>query len=183
MGLDVGDAEWMGWTAQGILSGTAADEARAQALRADLARIEKRILEQVAQRRAQPRDDIVSAYAAMTDENGAPLNDEDLLSVLVNSFLFGGLVTAAEVLANAIVELDRDRALRQRLIDEPALIPGFVNEMVRYVTPAFATARTATRDTELGGCQIRAGDRLLVMLAAANFDAAVFPEPARIDPQ
>lgn len=182
MGLDTADAGWMGWSAQAILTAQSADPERQAALRTDLQRIERRILEQVAERRARPRDDIVTAYATMTDDAGNPLSDEDLLSVLVNSFLFGGLVTAAEVLANAVVELDRDRALRRRLLDDPDLIPGFVNEMTRYVTPAHTTARTATRDTELGGCAIRAGDRVLVMLAAADFDADAFADPTRIDP-
>jgi len=183
VGLDTADAEWMGLTAQAILGGQAADPERGAQLQRDLARIEQRVLEQVAQCRASPRDDILSAYARMRDDSGELLGEADLLSVLVNSFLFGGLVTAAEVLANAIIELDRDRGLRAALISHPEKLPGFVNEMVRYVTPAFSVARTCTADTTLGGQAIRAGERVLVMLAAANFDDTVFPSPTRIDPE
>src|SRR5690606_32781571 len=75
MGLDTADAEWMGWTAQAILTAQSADETRAQALRADLQRIERRILEQVAERRAAPRDDVVTAYALMEDAGGHRLSD------------------------------------------------------------------------------------------------------------
>src|SRR5690606_32867363 len=171
----------MGLTAQAILGGQAADPERGAQLQRDLARIEQRVLEQVAQCRASPRDDILSAYARMRDDSGELLGEADLLSVLVNSFLFGGLVTAAEVLANAIIELDRDRGLRAASIRHPEKLAGFVNGTVRYVSPAFSVARTCTADTPLGGQAIRAGERVLVMLAAANFDDTVLPSPTRID--
>jgi cytochrome P450 len=181
LGMDLVDAQWMGTVAQEILNSTP-DSPRAAEIGAQLNRIEDRVLEAVADRRAHPREDIMTSYATLTDETGELLGREDLLSVLVSSFMFGGLVTAAEVIANAVLLLGADRDLRQRLIDDPDLVPGFANDMVRYVTPASSVARTATRDTVLGGQAIKAGDRVLLMLAAANHDEREFGEPEAIVP-
>jgi cytochrome P450 len=181
MGADPNDASWMGLVAQEILGGSD-DPVRAAELQAELRKIEERMLAQVADRRAAPRDDILTAYATLRDETGELLGRDDLLSVLVNSFLFGGLLTAAEVIANAILVLGHDRGLRRSLMDDPSLMAGFVNDMVRYVTPAPTVGRTAARDTVLAGQPIAAGDRILVMLAAANFDPRSFAKPDVVDP-
>ena len=68
---------------------------------------------------------------------------------------------------------------RQKLIDDPDLIPSAVEEMVRLVSPVHAFSRTATRDVELRGTRIREGQRVLLLYPSANRDADVFAEPDR----
>jgi cytochrome P450 family 142 subfamily A polypeptide 1 len=66
---------------------------------------------------------------------------------------------------------------RQKLIEHPELIPSAVEEMVRLVSPVHSFSRTATRDTELRGRAIRAGQRVLMLYPSANRDADVFDDP------
>jgi cytochrome P450 len=66
---------------------------------------------------------------------------------------------------------------RQKLLDDPGLLPSAVEEMVRLVSPVHSFGRTATRDTELGGHKIRKGERVLLIYPSANRDAAEFPDP------
>jgi cytochrome P450 len=172
----------MGTTAQALLANRSGSD-RGEKLQAELRKIEQRMLDQVEERRENPREDIISAVARMRGPDNSYLPREDILALLVNSFLFGGLVTAAKVIAAAIIILGRDLTLRRQLIDDPKLIPGFVNELVRFVTPANSVARTATRDTMIGNVLIRKGDRILVMLNAANFDPEIFACPRDVQPK
>ena len=66
---------------------------------------------------------------------------------------------------------------RQKLIDDPSLIPAAIEEMVRLVSPVLSFARTATQDTELRGEKIRKGDIVLMLYASANRDAEEFEDP------
>jgi cytochrome P450 len=68
---------------------------------------------------------------------------------------------------------------RQKLLDDPRLVPSAVEEMVRMVSPVHSFARTATRDTELRGRTIRAGEQVLMIYPSANRDPDVFVEPDR----
>src|SRR6185295_10237885 len=89
-------------------------------------------------------------------------------------------VTAAESIVNGIIYLDRHREMRRQLILEPERVRNFAQDIVRWGTPAIGVARTVTRDTVLGGCKLRRGDRILAMLGSANFDDSVFPDPTQI---
>lgn len=70
---------------------------------------------------------------------------------------------------------------RRRLMADPALLPTAIEEMLRYCSPVIHFRRTATRDTELGGRAVRAGDKVVVFYSSANRDEAIFPEPERFD--
>jgi len=72
---------------------------------------------------------------------------------------------------------DRDRTLRQRLVNDPSLIRGAVDEFLRVITPETTTARRVTRDVELGGVALEEGEFTLLALTAANHDEQL---PARI---
>lgn len=181
MGADVSDAEWMGLTGAEILVARGGSP-RMDELQRELRKMEERMLEQAEDRRRQPRDDLMTEFALMKDHEGNPLGRDDLLGIFVNSFLFGGLVTAAEVIANAVFYLAQHNDLRKRLAADPGLIPGFAEDMTRYVTPATSTARTVSKDTVLGGQQLKAGDRVLVFLSSANMDERSFPEPETVEP-
>jgi cytochrome P450 len=87
-----------------------------------------------------------------------------------------GLDTTSAGLGNALAFLGRRPDLRRRLVEDPSWLPSAVEESLRYESPVTAMARTAARGVELGGEQIKQGDRLLLMWSAANRDGAEFPD-------
>ncbi len=92
-----------------------------------------------------------------------------------------GMDTTSGLTGNALLQLDRQPALRERLIADRGLLPAAVEEFLRHDTPAQGLARTVTRDTEFHGQRLRKGDPVLMMFAAANRDPAVFDRPDEID--
>jgi cytochrome P450 len=180
MGLPRSDAEAIGLTVHEIM-GAREGTARAAELAPALEAIKQRMLDEVAERRARPTGDIISLYANLTDEN-RKLGPDELLSVLVTGMLFGGLVTAAETLANGMVYLARHPDMRARLAAEPELIPNFVQDLVRWVTPASSVARTVTKTTVLGGQTLKPGERILCLLGSANHDPKAFEAPHLVNP-
>jgi cytochrome P450 len=129
-------------------------------------------------KRENPTDDVASK---LIHDKDAGFSDVELVSLLV-TLLFGGFETTESLIANTLIHLDTDRALRQRLIDDPSLIPGAVDEFLRVITPETTTARRVTRDVELGGVALKEGEFILLVLTAANHDDTVFDEPVSIDP-
>lgn len=119
--------------------------------------------------------DVIS-YLLSGGGEGAPLSDEEILDVCF-LVLGGGLDTTSAAIANAIRYLGANRAARDRLIERSDLIPSAVEEFLRFEAPVQGLARTATRDTVLGGQDVRAGDKLWVLWAAANRDPAAFDDP------
>jgi cytochrome P450 len=133
----------------------------------------------VADRRANPRDDLASALAN-AEIGGAPIEIDRAVDIL-QLVVAGGVDTTTALLANTFVWLSEHPDVRQRLIDEPELLGIAREEFLRYFTPTQATARTASCDVELGGVTLAAGERVLMSWAAANRDPAVFADPEHVD--
>ncbi|MEE8473753.1 MAG: cytochrome P450 [Myxococcota bacterium] len=133
----------------------------------------------VAERRAEPRDDLLSALA-QASEDGDRLSGDELfaMSVLI---LVAGHETTANLIGNAVLALLRNPGERKRLIDDPALIRTAVDEFLRYDSVVQATARIALEECEIGGKKISEGEPLILVIGAANRDPAQFPEPDRLD--
>ena len=132
-------------------------------------------------RRANPADDVTTALVtAMID--GRLLSDDEITGIMWN-LVAGGLDTTTSLVSWGLHHLGTHPGDRARLIDDPALIPAAVEEFLRYYSPSETLTRTAARDTELGGRQIRRGDVVLISWVAANHDPAMFPAPdeLRID--
>jgi cytochrome P450 family 142 subfamily A polypeptide 1 len=131
----------------------------------------------VADRRARPRDDMMSVLVH-AEIDGQKLGDEDLLQegLLI---LVGGDETTRHVITGGMEALLRNPDERRKLAANPALVPLAVEEMLRWVSPIKNMNRTATRDVELGGERIRAGDKLLLLYPSANRDERAFPEAHR----
>jgi cytochrome P450 len=89
--------------------------------------------------------------------------------------------TVPGLLASGWLELLRHPAELDRLRASPALIPQATEELLRYASPARAVFRRALTAVTIGAAPIAAGDRVILMLAAANRDPAQFPEPDRLD--
>jgi cytochrome P450 len=141
----------------------------------------KRIHEEVAERRRAPRDDVLSAIAN-ADLDGKAITAEDA-EAMVLLLIGGGVDTTTALTSAALVHLGHDLELRARLVAEPTLLRGATEEFLRVYPPARTHARTVTRDVELAGCPMRAGDRVLLSEASACHDAAMFPDADRFDPE
>ncbi|MFE9683958.1 cytochrome P450 [Streptomyces sp. NPDC002701] len=131
----------------------------------------------VAQRRAHPEDDLLSALIEARDEGGR-LSEDELL-MLTGGMLVGGHETTANQLAGQVLVLLDDPRRYERLVARPDLVPAAVEELLRYV-PLWASvgpSRVATEDVEIGGVTIRAGEAVVYSLASANRDEAVFKNP------
>jgi cytochrome P450 len=133
----------------------------------------------VAARRRQPRDDLISGLAA-AEERGAVLSEDELVATCV-LLLFAGHETTTNLIGNGLLALLRHPDQLQALRDDPGLAPSAVEELLRYDGPTQVQTRVAQEDLELSGRSIRRGDRVFLMLNAANRDPARFPEPDRLD--
>jgi cytochrome P450 len=126
----------------------------------------------IAARRAQPRDDLLSVLAG-AEIDGHRLTDEDLLNFAF-LLLVAGNETTRNLIALGTQALIEHPDQRQLLIDDHSLIPGAVEEMLRWNSPVVHMARTATTDVEIRGQQIRAGEVVVMLYGSANRDEDVF---------
>jgi cytochrome P450 len=130
-----------------------------------------------AHRREHPGDDMMSFIVNHPEKR---FTDLEVRAFFMN-MLAGGTQTTSALISYALIDLDRDRALRQRLIDDPALINPALDEFLRLSCPAVGLARTVTRETEIGGFALEPGERVYVVLASANRDEEKFPDADAVD--
>jgi cytochrome P450 len=135
------------------------------------------LAEVVRQRRQAPTDDLGSFLVNSTDLG---LSDAEAVSTLLTLTL-GGVDTTEALITNSIWTLSADNRLRTHLIEDPALIPRALDELLRFHSVSPTVARTVTSDIELGGVLFRAGDRVLVFVTAANHHGDVFEGPEVLD--
>ena len=126
-------------------------------------------------RQAHPRDDIPSVVLTI-EVDDRPISQMEFLCMM-NMLFVAGLDTTANAGAYMFEHIARHPDIRRRLTDEPALIPGAIEEFLRYLTPLPAMARTTTEDVTIGDVTIPAGERVLLHWMAANHDPAEFPDP------
>lgn len=131
------------------------------------------------ERRANPKDDLLSAMLAAEDD-GNRMNERDLMA-LVSLILVAGHETTTNLIGNAVIELLRNPGERKRLQDNPELIDTAVDEFLRFAGSIMLTDRAAIEDCEVGGHKVCAGQLVILVLAAANRDPAQFPDPERLD--
>ena len=126
---------------------------------------------------AKASDDVTAQLMATTVD-GKPLTDEEIVSVMRNWTAGQGTVSAGmEIL---VLHLAQDSELQAALRSTPALLPNAIDEILRSDGPLVANRRTATREVEIGGRTIGAGDHLTLMWIAANRDPGVFTNPDEI---
>jgi len=128
----------------------------------------------ITDRRAHPRNDMIT-YLTRSTIDDRLLEDDEVLEMVFLT-IQGGFDTTGSAISSALLQLGRDPAARQRLIDDPELLPTAVEEFLRFEAPQLALARTANRDVEIGGQLIRAGEKILLIWASGNRDESVFPE-------
>jgi cytochrome P450 len=123
-------------------------------------------------KRAAPGDDAVSAMARHRVDG--ELLDLEMLTLLLATVVGGGVDTTTAVASAALVHLGRDRELRRSLQTEPELRSTAIEEFLRLYPPVRTFARTVTTDTELGGCPLHAGERVVLSHVSANHDDRAF---------
>ncbi len=135
--------------------------------------------ELIAAKRAEPTDDMLSVVANATLDSQA-LSDLELY--LFFSLLFSaGAETTRNAVAGGLLALAEHPDQLAALRADPSLLSTAVEEMVRWTSPSPSKRRTATRDVELGGCAIEAGQKVQIWEGSANRDAAAFDSPDTFD--
>ncbi|WP_067677081.1 cytochrome P450 [Nocardia miyunensis] len=136
--------------------------------------------EVIAERRLRPGDDLISRLLDAGTAGGDRLGDEELIFVCIMCFVAGNETTKS-LIGNGVLALlrhpDQDALLRSH----PDLVDAAVTEALRYDCPLQLTKRLATRDVEIGGQPLHAGDQVLVCLGAANRDPESFERPDEFD--
>ncbi|HKJ24232.1 MAG TPA: cytochrome P450, partial [Myxococcota bacterium] len=133
----------------------------------------------IAERRDDPRDDLLSALVA-AEEEGERLTELELLAQSVG-LLIAGFETTIGLIGNGLVTLIRNPDELARLRAEPGLVESAVEECLRYSGPVLATVRVMHADAEFGGWTVPANAEVLALLAAANRDPEAFDDPERFD--
>ena len=132
-----------------------------------------------AQRRANPTSDVATILAnAVID--GEPISPRDLAGYYIIVAAAGHDTTSAST-AGAMLALAQDPDQFARVKADRSLVPGIVEEAIRWTTPVQHFMRTAATDVELGGVQVKAGDWLMLNYVAANHDPAQFDNPRKFD--
>jgi cytochrome P450 len=138
------------------------------------------IVEHIRAKRERTGQDLVSLLVA-SEVDGQPLSKEELFMFLL-TLLVAGNETTRTLLSGGAIVLAEHPDQRGSLAADPGLLPGAVEECLRWVTPVHAFCRTATEDTVISGTQVRAGDYLCMLYASANRDERVFgPDAAEFD--
>ena len=157
------------WTEALVQAGAGGHEGGATAA---LAELYEYFGAQIAARRADPGEDLISDLARLgPDEVGGATED-----ILGYAFVMvaGGNDTATGLLGGAAELLTRHPEQRRRLVDDPARIPAAVEECLRLVSPVQGLCRVTTRDVEVGGVTLAGGSRVLLCYGAANRDPREF---------
>ncbi len=133
----------------------------------------------IAERRAAPKDDLVSLLVAARID-GTPLTDIEILGFCFLLALAGN-ETTRNATSGAMLALIENPEARRALTADPSLMPSAVEELLRWVTPIVYMARTAARDVEIGGQTIRANEKVVMFYPSANRDETVFNDPFSLD--
>ncbi len=124
--------------------------------------------------------DLVSILANQMPEDGVPLSPQDFNNYF-SLLVIAGNETTRHSISNIMVGLIENRDQLAWLQEDPARVAPALEEMLRWASPVYHFRRTATRDVELGGKQIKAGDKVVMWFASGNRDDEVFADPYRFD--
>ncbi|MDQ1479218.1 MAG: hypothetical protein QOI44_79, partial [Actinomycetota bacterium] len=133
----------------------------------------------IAQRRAEPTDDLLSELVHV-EEHGDQLSHAELISTVM--LLFGaGFETTTNLIGNGLLALLDDPGELQRVRDDRSLMKTAVEELLRWDSPVQVDGRVAFEDVDIDGMAIAAGEQFVTLLGAANRDPRAFDDPDRFD--
>ena len=133
----------------------------------------------VAERRRRPRDDLLSDLVAAVDD-GERLTEDELVATSIN-LLFAGHETTTNLIGNGMLALLRHPDQLELLRRRPELLPGAIEELLRYDSPVQRVRRITTRDIVIGGRDIPKGTPVTAFLGSANRDPAQWDRPDELD--
>ncbi|WP_438025878.1 cytochrome P450 [Sorangium sp. So ce233] len=170
------------WTTDLVSVGTISpeDHARLDEVRRTIDEMEQYMLDLLASRRRRLENDLVSDLLRSRSNDDAT-TDQDLVALLF-LLLVAGLETATSLMTHMVLILARRPAWLDRLRAEPALIPGFVEEVIRFEPPVHATMRLTLAETELGGVRLPAHSVVALLVGSGMRDETRFKDPDRFDP-
>jgi cytochrome P450 len=137
------------------------------------------ILQILEQRSKEPKDDLISSLLT-AEIDGEHLSPYDILATSA-LLLVAGHETTTNLLGNTILCLSDHPDALAALRTDPTLIPGALEEVLRYQSPVISTPRRATENVQLGNVTIKAKDLVTVQIGSANRDETAFPDPDRFD--
>ncbi|WP_188189683.1 cytochrome P450 [Nonomuraea sp. SYSU D8015] len=132
------------------------------------------------QRRGGTGSDLVSKLVNETPRDGVPLSGQDFDNYFL-LLVVAGNETTRHAISHAMLALIQHPDQLDLLRRDPSLIPGAVEEFLRWASPVYHFRRTATRDVELGGKRIKEGDKVVMWYASGNRDEKVFGNPYDFD--
>lgn len=136
---------------------------------------------QIAIKREEPQDDLMSALIA-SEVDGRTLTDEEIVNI-VALLLTAGHISSATLLSNIMIVLDSERDVLAQLRDDPSLVPGAIEEVLRYRSPFNNIFRLLTQDTEILGVPMKKGQLVVAWIASANRDPRQYESPETFDPR
>ena len=165
--------------AQRVSSNAAPDAAIAASLE-----LNAYLLEETKRRRARVGDDLISTIMTtpMIDETGAEVFlDDEQIAAFFFELTFAGNDTTTRAIANGAVGLSWYPEQRRELVADPSLIPGAMEELLRWDNPSHYLARHTTEEVELPSGTIPADAHVAVVIASANHDERTYAEPELLD--
>lgn len=177
LGVPYADHEFFQSRSKVGVSGTST----AEQFRTALGELSTYMDELITRKQREPSDDLLSALVTNHLEPAGGLGRDELVMMCLMLLNAGHETTANMIALGTVALLERPDQLAA-LRSDPDLLPATVEELLRYLSIAdFVPTRVAVEDTELSGTRIRAGEGVIALLAAADWDPAVFPEPERLD--
>ncbi|HUP86759.1 MAG TPA: cytochrome P450 [Acidimicrobiales bacterium] len=182
--LGVPDRDWRRFRSWGDdvtrTMGVNVSRADVRIAEAALGELAEFLVSHIRTKRVDPGPDLLSAMIAAKEEDGDRLTDRELLA---NTFLIllAGFETTVNLIGNGVVALMESRDQWERLCADSTLVPNAVEELLRFDSPVQFTGRNVPDDVHIGGFIVPKGKQLMLLLAAANHDPAVFDEPRRLD--
>jgi cytochrome P450 len=123
-------------------------------------------------------DDLLSLFLD-AEVDGQRLTRNDILDICF-LFLIAGLDTVTATLDCMFAFLAQHPEHRQQLVDDPSMIPSAIEELLRWETPVMGVVRASLEDTSLGGCPVKKGDQVMLMIGSANTDEAEFEDAGSV---
>jgi cytochrome P450 len=141
------------------------------------------VSEMIADRRRRPKQDLMTRLVEveLEDENGRSRLDDDDIRAFFSLLATAGNETVTKLLATAFHELWKSPDQRQILVADPSLIPGAVEETLRFDPPSQYQGRVTTREVRVHGETIPQGAKVLLINGSSGRDERKFPDPDRYD--
>jgi cytochrome P450 len=163
-----------------VASGAAKENVLDSGVLDDIADLFLFLRKEIKARRKEPRDDLISAL--VDPEQDAVLGELDVIQFVI-LLLVAGNETTTNLIGNAVNALIDHPGQLDRILDDPSLIPGLVEETLRFEPPLTVVFRNTTRDVELAGVTLPKGRNVALLMASANRDERQFANPDLFDIQ